>query len=95
MTDTFSVAAQVLQQWGAHVTPIRTSYKDESDWLAAFGHFRLLVEEKTKLENEQADLERRETLARGEVHGSTLPLVHNNRLSGIVRKAANLTVSQE
>ncbi|KPF41869.1 hypothetical protein IP87_19910 [beta proteobacterium AAP121] len=75
------------------MTPIRTSDKDESDWLATFGDFRLLVEEKTKIENEQADLERREKLARGEVHGSTLPLVHNNRLSGIVRKAAKQLAS--
>ena len=37
-----------------------------------------------------AELEaaRAETLARGSVHGSTLPLGPNNRLSGIVRKAA-------
>lgn len=51
MTDSFSVAVQVLEQWGAQVTPISTSDKDESDWLATFDNFRLLVEEKIKLEN--------------------------------------------
>jgi hypothetical protein len=93
MTDTFSVVSQVLQQWGAQVTPIRTSDKNESDWLATFGDFRLLVEEKTKLESEHAYLQKRDTLARGEAHGSTFPLVHNNRLSGIVRKAAKQLAS--
>jgi hypothetical protein len=93
MTDTFSIAAQVLEHWGAKVTSISTSHKDESDWLAAFGDFRLLVEEKTKLENDESYGERQATLARGEVHGSTLPLVHNNRLSGIVRKAAKQLAS--
>lgn len=88
MTDTFSVAAQVLEQWGATVTSIPTSHKDESDWLAQFGTYRLLVEEKTKIEEPEATAARAETLAKGEVHGSTLPLGHNNRLSGIVRKAA-------
>jgi hypothetical protein len=88
MTDTFSVAAQVLEQWGATVTPIPTSHKDESDWLAQFGNYRLLVEEKTKIEEPEVRATRAETLATGEVHGSTLPLSHNNRLSGIVRKAA-------
>ncbi|MFQ3593594.1 MAG: hypothetical protein SNJ82_10490 [Gemmataceae bacterium] len=93
MTSSFSVADQVLRQWGAHVVPIRTSAKDESDWLAVFGEFRLLVEEKIKLENEQSLTERQEKLARGEVYSSTLPLAHNNRLSGIVRKAAKQLAS--
>lgn len=88
MTNNFSIAAQVLEQWGARVTPIQTSQKDESDWLAEFGNYRVLVEEKTKFEDTESQAARAATLTRGEVHGSTLPLVHNNRLSGIVRKAA-------
>ena len=88
MTSTTSVAAQILELWGATVTPIQTSQKDESDWLAEFGSYRILVEEKTKLENDESQAARAATLSRGEVHGSVLPLVHNNRLSGIVRKAA-------
>ena len=93
MTEIFSIAAQVLEQWGAHVTPISTSHKDESDLLATFGDFRLLVEEKTKLEDADSTIKRRAALARGEVHGSNLPLAHNNRLSGIVRKAAKQLAS--
>jgi hypothetical protein len=88
MTHTDSAAALVLTRWGAKVTPIRTSNKDESDWLAEFGDYSVIVEEKTKLEREASRVNREATLARGEVHGSTLPLVYNNRLSGIVRKAA-------
>lgn len=88
MTETFSLAARVLEQWGAKVTPIPTSHKDESDWLAQFGDYRLLVEEKTKVEEPEVGAARTATLAKSEVHGSTLPLSHNNRLSGIVRKAA-------
>lgn len=88
MTDTDSVAAQVLEQWGAKVSPIQTSDKDESDWLAEFGDYRLLVEEKTKFEDDAARADRDAKIARGEVHGSALPLAYNNRLSGIVRKAA-------
>ena len=88
MTEAFSIAAQVLEQWGAKVTPIPTSYKDESDWLAQFDGYRLLVEEKTKFEEPEAGASRAATLAQGKVHVSTVPLGHNNRLSGIVRKAA-------
>lgn len=88
MTNNVSVAAQVLEQWGATVTPIQTSHKDESDWLAEFGDYRVLVEEKTKLESAESQAVRAAALSRGEVHGSVLPLVHNNRLSGIARKAA-------
>jgi hypothetical protein len=88
MTNTFSVAAQVLEQWGARVTPIETSQKDESDWLAEFGTYRLLVEEKTKFEEAGSQVARAASLAQGKVHGSTLSLSHNNRISGIVRKAS-------
>ena len=84
----FSVAKQVLEQLGACVTPVETSQKNESDWLVEFGDFRLLVEEKTKLEDVESYAARVATLATGEVHGSTLPLSSNNRISGIVRKAA-------
>lgn len=88
MTNNVSIAAQVLEQWGATVTPIQTSQKDESDWLAEFGDYRILVEEKTKLENAESQAARAVALSRGEVHGSVVPLAHNNRLSGIARKAA-------
>lgn len=85
MTDT--VADKVLEQWGATVTPIPTSHIDTADWLAQFGNYRLLVEEKTKSDAQEVLATRDETLAKGEVLRLTLPLGHNNRLSGIVSGA--------
>ena len=89
MTDTVSIAAEVLKQWGAQVAQIPTSVRKECDWLAQFGHYRLLVEEKTKFEAPEVSATRAESLAKGEVHVSTLPLGHNNGVSGIVRDAVN------
>lgn len=83
-----SVAAQVLETWGATVEPLPTSTKEESDWLAVLDDSRLLVEEKTKFDDPAALAARAAAFAAGRVHGSTLPLTHNNRISGIVRKAA-------
>lgn len=74
--------------WGANVTPIPTSSKEESDLLVEYPGLRLLVEEKTKFEDPTREAERNETLAQGQVHGSTQPLRHNNRLSAIVGKAS-------
>jgi hypothetical protein len=48
----------------------------------------LLIEEKTKLENPEQANERKNTLDAGEVHGTIAPLAPNNRISGIVKKAA-------
>lgn len=83
----FSVAKQVFRAWGASAEEIPTSSAEESDWLVALKGFRLLVEEKAKLENPESQQEREEALRSGSVHGTTTPLVQNNRLSGIVRKA--------
>jgi len=82
-----SVAKHVMEMWGAHVTEIETSAEDECDLLAKLDGIDLLVEEKSKLDDPRALKARRDTLSRGEVHGSVLPLRHNNRISGIVRKA--------
>lgn len=82
-----SLAKIILSMWGAEVNPIPTSDKKESDWLAILDGFRLLVEEKTKLENPAKTAERRAALDAGEVHGSVIPLNPNNRISGVVRKA--------
>src|SRR5439155_14516281 len=82
-----SVATQVLEAWGAKVTSLSTSFKEESDLLAELDGVRLLVEEKTKFDD-PADVQARDAaLASGTAHGSSLPLRHNNRISGIVRKA--------
>jgi hypothetical protein len=83
-----SIAAQVLEAWGATAKPLPTSSKEESDWLAELGGCRLLIEEKTKFDDPAERHARDTALASGQVHGSTLSLSHNNRISGIVRKGA-------
>lgn len=88
MTLEFSVAEQVLNQWGATTEPLPTSSKEESDWLTILDGFRLLIEEKQKFNNSEAQQARETVLRAGQVHGTSLPLIHNNRISGIVRKAA-------
>lgn len=74
--------------WGASVESLPTSTKEEADWLATLDGCRLLVEEKSKYEDPATRAARHATLTAGQVHGSTYPLTGNNRLSGIVRKAA-------
>lgn len=83
-----SIAEAILKQWGASVAPVPTSQKEESDWLAMLDGFRLLIEEKTKLENPASAAERTEALNAERVHGSTTPLRPNNRISGVIGKAA-------
>jgi hypothetical protein len=87
MSLEFSVAQQVFGFWGASVEEIPTSSAEESDWLAELKGFRLLVEEKAKLESPASQQDREEALRSGRVHGMTTPLSQSNRLSGIVRKA--------
>lgn len=93
MTQEISVAAQVLAAWGATARPLPTSSKEESDWIAELNGCRMLIEEKTKLDDPAKKAERNATLAAGQVYGSTIPLTHNNRISGIVRKAAGQLTS--
>lgn len=88
MSDAPSIASQVLEAWGAKVTPLPTSSKDECDLPAELEGIRLLVEEKTKLDDPGDVQARKAAFSRGEVHGAVLPLRHNNRISGIVHKAA-------
>jgi hypothetical protein len=87
MSLEFSVAQQVFEFWGATAEEIPTSSAEESDWIAELKGFRLLVEEKAKLENPALQKEREEALRSGRAHGMTTSLSHSNRLSGIVRKA--------
>lgn len=89
MSDQPSIAMQVMQIWGATVTQLPTSSKDECDLLAALDGVHLLVEEKTKLDDPRDTQAREASFARGDVHGSVLPLRHNNTISGIVRKATD------
>ncbi|WP_295942641.1 hypothetical protein [uncultured Xanthomonas sp.] len=87
MSD-ISIAETILKHWGATVEPVPTSQKEESDWLATLDGFRLLIEEKTKLENPDSAAARAESLKSGQFYGSTTPLSPNNRVSGIIGKAA-------
>jgi len=88
MTQETSVAAQVLADWGATAEPLPTSTKEESDWIAELDGCRLLIEEKKKFDDPATHAARSAALAAGQVHGASIPLTHNNRISGIVRKAA-------
>jgi hypothetical protein len=88
MAHEITIAAQVLATWGAQAALLPTSTKEESDWLAELDGCRLLIEEKMKFDDPAAQVKRNATLAAGQVHGATIPLTHNNRISGIVRKAA-------
>ena len=92
MTET-SIAQTVLEAWDASAEEVPTSNKEESDWLATLGGFRLLIEEKTKLEDPARTAARSEALKANEVFGGTTPLSRNNRLSGIIRKASGQLTS--
>jgi hypothetical protein len=87
MDDPDSVAAQVFAAWSANAQKLPTSTQEETDWLVELGGFRLLVEEKEKLEDPSRTQARVNDLHAGRVHGTTMPVSHNNRISGIVRKA--------
>jgi hypothetical protein len=89
MTTEFSVAAQVLDIWGATAHAIETSTDQEADWLATLEGCRLLIEEKTKFDNPENLRARDAALASGKVHPTHHSLAHNNRLSGIIRKASD------
>ena len=67
--------------------PLPTSTKEECDWLVSLENCKLIAEEKTKFEDALAIEARLKTLRAGGVHGQTVPLRSNNRLSGIVKKA--------
>jgi hypothetical protein len=48
---TSSYARLLLEHWGIGVVDIPTSDKEESDFLATFGPVKVLIEEKTKLDD--------------------------------------------
>jgi len=53
----------------------------------------LLIEEKTKINNPERLAKRRQSLDAGQVYSVFRPLVRDNRLSGVVRKAASQLAS--
>jgi regulator of protease activity HflC (stomatin/prohibitin superfamily) len=77
----------VLKTWSVLFHPILTAEDEQSDFLVKLGGSRILIEEKTKLDD-PAQLELRgEALSSGKPHLVVKPLVRSNRLSGIVGKA--------
>ena len=84
-----SYARMLLQHRGIVVDDIPTSAKEESDFLATIGDHKVLIEEKTKLDDPAYLEQRARSLDAGEIHASSLPLIRDNRLSGIVTKAAS------
>ena len=88
-----SIAAQALTAYGAVVQQVRTSAVEESDWLADFAGYRILVEEKDKFDDPEGAQERDEALRSGGVHGQSVPLKYDNRISGVIRKAAGQLAS--
>lgn len=88
-----SIAQAVFEQWGAAPVEIATSAAEESDWLATLGGFRLLAEEKTKLENPDFAEARRRDFDDGRIHSRMAALAPNNRIEGIVHKAAKQIAS--
>lgn len=88
-----SFAKPFLKRLGITVFDIPTSAKEESDFLATFGTYKVLIEEKTKIDNPARLSQRAATLSKGEVHGASTPLVRDNRLSGLVGKAASQLLS--
>ncbi len=93
MGKEFTVADKVLESWGATVTSVPTSATQQSDWLVDLHGCRLLIEEKMKFESAAVELARDEGLKAGEIYGSNITLQHNNRFSGIVKKAASQLAS--
>jgi hypothetical protein len=82
-------AKKILEQLGVTVHDIPTSRKEESDFLAIFEENKVLIEEKTKFEDTQRLKERQDVLENGEIHVSDMPIIRDNRLSGLVKKAAS------
>ncbi len=82
-------AKEILEQLGVTVHDIPTSKKEESDFLAIFGENKVLIEEKTKFEDPQRLKERQGVLEKGEIYASHIPIIRDNRLSGLVKKAAS------
>ena len=86
-----SYARKLLEHWGVSIEDIPTSdvaQKKESDFLAKFGDTNVLIEEKTKEDNPDYLAVRASELEQGEIHATTLPIIRNETLSGIVHEAS-------
>ena len=88
-----SYAKAFLEHWGAVVEAIETGDSEQSDFLASIDGAVLLIEEKTKIDNPDSLVKRRKAFDAGEIYSSSRRLVRDNRLSGVVRKAASQLAS--
>jgi hypothetical protein len=88
-----SYAKGFLEHWGAIVEEIETCDSEQSDFLASIDAAVLLIEEKTKVDNPDDLAKRRKAFDAGQVYSSSRRLVRDNRLSGVVRKAASQLAS--
>jgi hypothetical protein len=86
-----SYARMLLENWGITVEDIPTSdikHKKEADFLVSFGRTRVLIEEKTKEDGPEYLNKRAKELEQCDIHEVMVPLVRNETLSGIIRKAS-------
>ncbi len=82
-------ARRLLEHLGFQVSDIAETEKEESDFLATISDCTLLIEEKTKVDADEMLKARSEVISSGEVYQAHIPIVPNNRIFGIVRKAAD------
>lgn len=83
-----SYAQVLLEHWGIKVDPLPAGAKKQADFMATFGKSRMLIEEKTKLDDEEYLAKRSSELQAGQIHAATLPIRRNETLAGIVSKAS-------
>ena len=82
-----SIAAEGLRFLGAEVAFLPAPNDAKlPDLLANFGNCRVLVEEKDKYDSPEEARRRKDAFDRGEVFSSALPIVPNNRISGIKKR---------
>lgn len=86
-----SYAKALLQHWGVVVEDILTSdaeRKQEADFLVSFDGIPVLIEEKTKEDDPAYLVRRTKELKSGQIHASTISLLRDETLSGLVRNAS-------
>lgn len=87
-----SIAKALLEHWCVTVEDIpvsRQQGKQEADSLASFSGVEVLIEEKTKLDDPAYLARRAQTIDAGGIDMATLPLRHDESLSGLVRDASH------
>lgn len=88
---TISYARALLEHWGFVVEDIPTSDRElrkEADFAATYRDVRVLIEEKIKEEDPARRVARESTHRDGLLHVEALPLVRDETVSGVIRRAA-------